>query len=192
MAEAKDRETSFQAHQNVARNPLFVNKHVQGHNFCIDRTGIAHSEDTKAKMRAKRQGRSPVPKGSNLSEEHKLKIGKSLKGRKCSEAEIAKRVAARRGQKNNKAFSAESNMRRSNTLKLKMTPERREFLSNQLSGAQNGFYGKRHTDETKEKLSKVDRSYLKGLYWWTDGSNEMRSYNAPDESWTRGRIPKRS
>ena len=190
ISEAKERETLFHLQQNVAKSPMFINMHIQDHNFCIDRTGMLHSEDTKEKMKQARRGHSPVPRGTNLSEQHKAKIGQALKGRTISPETIAKRSASRLGKKNVKRFSNESNLKRSTTLKAKMTNEKRAHLSERFTGKGNGFFGKTHSLETRAKMSGADRSYLKGLYWWSDGTHEIRAYESPGELWARGRLPK--
>jgi len=47
---------------------------------------------------------------------------------------------------------------------IDVIPEDAEYtvgVWKQGSGIYNSFYGKKHTEETKEKMRKVDRSYMK-------------------------------
>jgi hypothetical protein len=187
LAEAKEKEAYFQRCFNVAKNPMFINGHIQGDRFCCDRTGVPHTEETRARLRIARAGRTPVPKGTRLTQEHKDKISRANKGRKIPADVILKRAASRRGRKNIKKFSPESNLQRSISARALWTPDRRAEFSAKFSGELNGFFGKRHTEEAREKMSKTDRSYLRGLLWWTNGAEVMRAHECPGDGWVRGR-----
>ena len=80
---------------------------------------------------------SESSKGKKMSEESKIKMSESLKGRKLSEdhkkklSEISKKLG----------------------LKVNMTPEVRQKISEANKGRQSPMKGKVHTQETKNKIS---------------------------------------
>ena len=187
MFDAKARETFLQTSLNVTKNPLYVNQHIQGTKFCIDRTGMLHSEETKEKFRRDRVGKMPTTKGTHISAKHKAAISQKLTGRKRSAETVEKMANSRRGKKNTKKFSEESNLKRSKTMKEKMTAQRKEELSLLHQGENNPFFGKTHSDETKDKMRNADRSYLKSLRWWTNGQSVVRSAICPGDDWQLGR-----
>ena len=187
MRDAKEKETFLQQYFNVATNSMYINAYVQGQHFCVDRTGIKHTPEACAKIKAARQGRSPVKKGTTLTIEHKQKIAASLAGIPRPPEVIEKIANSRRGRKNLKKFSDESNTRRSETLKKQMTDEKRAHLSEISTGEKNAFYGKRHSEETKKHLQEIDRSYLKEMFWWTNGTTIIRSKVCPGDDFVRGR-----
>ena len=187
IKDAKSQETYLQKFFNVAKNPMYINEHVQGENFCCDRTGSTASVETKEKFRLARLGKSSGMKGKTLSDTHKAAISKALSGTTKNPDTVKKMADSRRGKKNEKKFSANSNKRRSETLKLKMTAEKRLAMSNAVKGENNPFFGKTHSPETIEKFKNVDRSYLKGLKWWTNGHSIVRAKDSPGEGWSPGR-----
>ena len=75
------------------------------------------------------------------------------------------------------------------------TPEFKESRS----GENNGFYGRKHTDETLDKMSKAHRIKLsdetkkkmskirKGRHWFNNGIEQKMCYECP-EGWQPGRI----
>lgn len=88
--------------------------------------GMKHSEETRKKMSEKHKG---IPH----SKEHSENIGKSLKGREITWGDkISKAMTG-------KSHSVESKLARS------------EFSR----GEKNPFYGKNHSNETKQKISHV-------------------------------------
>lgn len=105
----------------------------KGLNSKIDarvRNGFNHSEETKSKI-------SNAKTGIKLSEEHKKKIGKSNIGknigRKISEETRNKISLACRGQK--------------------LSKETKNKMSESRMGKKNHFYGKKHSEDFKRKVS---------------------------------------
>lgn len=60
------------------------------------------------------------------------------------------------------------------------TPEFKESRS----GENNGFYGRKHKDETKKKISR------KGIHWFNNGIEQKMCYECP-EGWQLGRIKRK-
>lgn len=91
---------------------------------------VSLSEEVKQKL-------SDINKGKKLSEETKKKISSTSKGRKLSEETKLKISLGNRG-------------------KIR-APEVREAISRKLMGQPNGWLGRKHTQETKDKISRSDR-----------------------------------
>jgi hypothetical protein len=55
------------------------------------------------------------------------------------------------------------------------------------TGENNGFFGKTHSQETKQYLSKMSsmNSKTKGKFWWTNGIISVLDYICP-EGWEKG------
>jgi len=90
--------------------------------------GYRHSEETKRKMSEDRRGRK-----HSVETCHKISVG--LKGHAVSEATKEKLAEANRGKKLSK------------TTKQK--------ISNAMSGTNNPMYGKRHRQDTKQKIAET-------------------------------------
>ena len=79
-----------------------------------------------------------------------------------------------------------------------------------MSGKNNPFYGKTHTEETRKKISlkkvgftykhsakakdkirksKIGNKSCTGLSWWNDGTKNCMSKDYPGEGWSKGRMP---
>ncbi len=90
--------------------------------------GRKFSEEVKKKMSETRRGENNSFYGKKLSEKAKRKIGKANKGRKMSE-ENKKKMSDRNKGKNN------------------------FFYGQDISGEKNIMFGKKHSEETKRKIS---------------------------------------
>lgn len=90
------------------------------------------SDETKAKMSESKRGKTPWNKGIPRSEETKAKISKARSGQPCPEETKAKL----RGRH--------------------PSEEARTKMSEAQKGEKNHFYGKHHTAETKEKISRAN------------------------------------
>jgi hypothetical protein len=115
-----------------------------GYNICLfsnDATGRHHTDETKRQM--SKNARKPWI-GKKLSEEHRKNLGLSRLGKK--------RAPMSEGQK--------EKLRIINTGKT-ISEETKHKISLASSGENNGFYGKHHSEETKIKLSLIDKSYKK-------------------------------
>jgi hypothetical protein len=54
-----------------------------------------------------------------------------------------------------------------------------------LAGEKNGMFGKKHTLESKKKMSEANNN--KGRRWWTNGVDNTMSKQSPGENWRIGR-----
>ena len=113
-------------------------------------------KETKKKMSKAHKGKITWNKGKKLSEEHKRNLSESLKGNtnvrgkhwKLSEETKRKLSEALKGR----IFSEEHKKNLSLAFKGKM------------SGKNNPFYGRHHSEETKRKSSE-GRKGEKGFWW---------------------------
>jgi hypothetical protein len=116
----------------------------------FDRSGLFFTEEHRKKISQSAKERDWKPlsddhkekiKNSNTGKcfdiERKLNISESLKGRKSSQSH----VEAMRDYMNNR-----------------ITEEHRKNISSSCSGNLNGFRGKNHSDESREKMSKSAKS----------------------------------
>ena len=69
-------------------------------------------------------------------------------------------------------------------------PEVRKKISEANRGEKNAMYGKKHTEETKQKIGEKNRENMKGKLWWNNGQIEKRGVECPGDGWERGRIKK--
>ena len=121
-------------------------------------SGLIHSEDTRNK-------RSKSNKGNTHSEETKKKIGVAHSGKQISEEHKEKLRDFNIGKKLSKST------------KIK--------ISEVTKGQNNPFYGKTHTEETKNKMKKIKN----GIKWWNNCEEEKMSIKSPGEGWKLGRKP---
>ena len=96
---------------------------------------IWENEEYRNKMIKINSGRIPHNKGKKISNETKIKIGTASK--KMWENE----------EYRNKMIESSK--------KMWENPEHREYMEKVMSGSNNHFYGKKHTDETKDKIRQV-------------------------------------
>jgi group I intron endonuclease len=111
----------------------------KGYNTCAfstDRTGIPHSEETRAKIGIANLGRK-------ISPETREKMRQSKLGKKLSKEHIEKIKLANTGKKRSEEFKEKASKRMSFR---KISDETREKMR------QNNL-GKKHSTETKEKIS---------------------------------------
>jgi group I intron endonuclease len=135
--------------------------------------GYKLTEETKKKISIKNKGRK-------LNEEHKAKIGKASKGRKFSKDIVEKRNNTRR--KNNPEWHS------------KQAREKMSLVMKKHSGENNPRYGKKHTEETKQKISesvKNSQNNNKGKKWWNNGQNNKISVECPGNDWVLGMCKKK-
>lgn len=55
------------------------------------------------------------------------------------------------------------------------------------TGSKNAFYGRHHSNEQKEKWSKMQSEKSKVAHWWNNGINEKFCKECP-EGWIKGRL----
>lgn len=102
-------------------------------------------------------------------------------------------------------------------LRVKDPEARRRKLSEigrRKTGSANNFYGKKHTETTRKKLSELrkgksipwnkdkrgrklsdehkqkDREAMLGMVFWNNGIKNVRSRECPGEGWSRGKLKK--
>ena len=71
-----------------------------------------------------------------------------------------------------------------NTKGMTLSAEHRRKIAEALSGENHPFFGKHHTEYTRQKMSKT----RKGKHWWNDGVSCKLFRECPGEGWTRGRL----
>jgi hypothetical protein len=129
-------------------------------------SGAIRSDELKKRSREFMLGNTygKACKGRILTEEHKRKISESNK---------------------DKVFSKEHKRKLSESHKGQMvSKETRQKISESLRGENNYFYGKRHTEESKKKISEAN----KNKKWWNDGcGNTKFAEECPGEGWVLGR-----
>lgn len=131
--------------------------------------GKEHSDETKLKMSITRKGMTVWIKGKHLSEATKKKLSEIKKGKpawnkgkkmsldtckKMSESKIGISTG-RTGSfmtTEGKKRMVEINKGNCYAKGYKHTDEWKKLRSESSSGAKNSFYGKHHTEETKQKL----------------------------------------
>lgn len=59
-----------------------------------------------------------------------------------------------------------------------------------LSGEKNGMFGKKHTLESRKKMSLSNNN--KGRRWWNNGSINVMSKKCPGNEWVIGKAPNKS
>jgi hypothetical protein len=71
----------------------------------------------------------------------------------------------------------------------KHTDETKNKLK-QYTGEKNHFYGRKHTDEVIQRIREKNKENMKGQLWWNNGQIEKRGKECPGDGWERGRIKK--
>lgn len=126
--EASNRETVFQTHLRVHRNPLYINRHIGATRFF--NTGYTFSEAHRKKISESQKGiKKPslllkestrknalkaheATRGVPKSKEHREKISKSNKGRVNSPESITKMAETKRGTKLSEETKAKMSLSR--------------------------------------------------------------------------------
>jgi hypothetical protein len=150
-------ETRFLMKINAAENIMFYNRHNGGQNF-INKGGYRLSESTKQKMRK--------PKSKETIE--KQKLAHLSRGREVYEKAVATRKQRyatwhtaeqikKIKQHNATWWNEENRNKHSEIMKeyRKHNPykeETKKKWSDARKGSGNGMYGKKHSEETREKL----------------------------------------
>jgi group I intron endonuclease len=109
--------------------------------------------------------RPPSPEGKQVTEEVKMKISRKMQGRHINE-------------KTRKAVTLSNQTR-------VLSEETIKKKSDSVSGEKNPFFGKTHTEATKEALS-MKRQKLK---WWVNQVTKETTMaeECPGEEWKQGR-----
>ena len=121
------------------------------------------------------------------------------KGRKHSDNEKIKRANSNRGKKRTEETKQKISDALTGTIRGPLSDEHKMKVSESLKGDKNPFFGKQHDPELKKQMSVKtsatmkgrppnNAAYIKGSFWWTNGSINKRSKECPGSSWTRGTI----
>ena len=136
-------------------------------------SGYHLSEETRKKI-------SRAQKGKYVSEETKRKLSEINKGKHLSE-EHKKKLKGRRAWNKGGHISEETKRKLSEINKGKHpSKEVRRKISEACKGEKNGFYGKKHSDETKKKLSDGVTKRNKGRHWYNNGEINKFCYECPE------------
>jgi group I intron endonuclease len=139
---------------------------------CTENQKQRRSEVSKGRVKSSetRKKLSEANKGRKFTEEHKKNLSLALMGRvisvetrkKISENNIGKKLSDDTKQKMSVAHAGENNPMFGKNAFENKTEEEMQVISEKISRAQSGesnsFYGKKHTDETRKKISEY---YLK-------------------------------
>lgn len=102
--------------------------------------GKHHSKETKKKISEKMKGENHPFYGTHRSEETKKKISEHHMGKTLSE-ETKKKISE--GNKGKVGYWTDKNL----------SEEHKRHIGNSVKGEKNGMYGKKHSQEAKEKIS---------------------------------------
>jgi len=156
-AKALEYETRFLVKVNAAKNVMFHNRHNGGKNF-VNKGGYNLSEYTKQKMR-KPKSKETIEKQNaekrTRSKETYMKMVDSRRRNNLIWNSMAMREKIR--QHNASWWTEENRKKHSEKMKEvhKMNPiseKTREKLRKRSRGSNNGMYGKKHSEATREKL----------------------------------------
>lgn len=115
--------------------------------------GMKHTEETKQRISKSGLGRS-------VSQETREKLSRVNKGKHLSDEQKEKLRLANLGKK----LSEETRQKISQSGKGKRVGKDNPMFGKGLSGELNGMYGKHHTEETKQKLSEMNRGENNHFY----------------------------
>lgn len=135
--------------------------------------GKKRSEESRKRISEAKKGHIPWNKGKPMSEETKEKLRQANLGNKLSKEAKQKISEANKGKRKGIHLSDETRRKISESNKGRIAPNKgkpmsdeakkklsasiKESLKNKdLSGANNGFYGKHHSPETIEKIRKAN------------------------------------
>jgi hypothetical protein len=160
-----DYEHNFLNMIDAKNNPRYLNESNGGLTF---RTKEYLSENHKEKI-------SKKLKGHTHSDETRKKISESLKGRKHTEEQNKRKSESQKGRVMSE--SGKENLRKARKNRLPISLETKNKISNMLTGI-------KHTQERNIKKSKNS----KGLKWYNNGVINRRSKEDLGPDWIKGRI----
>lgn len=105
--------------------------------------GRKHSDESKRKMSLSRSGENHFRFGKGLTDEHKDKLRAIRLGTKHSESSKLKMSLSRMGDKNVNYGK-----------KIQVSQRTKDKISKKTSGSNNPMWGKKHSEETKNSISK--------------------------------------
>lgn len=110
------------------------------------------SRESRKRMSENKKGENNPMYGKRLTEEHKRKLRESRKGVKLTKEHIEQLIKSKKGKP--------------------LSQEHRDKISKANTGENNGFYGKHHTEETRQKMSEAK----KGKYVGENSPNAKAVY----------------
>ncbi len=156
--QALDYETRFLLKVNAAENPMFFNLHNGGKNF-VNKGGYSLSESTKEKMK-KPKSKETIEKQNREKRERPKEVYEKMveSRRKNNPAWNSEETIKKITEANITRFSDEENRKEHSEIMKEyyknnpISEETREKHSELSSGESNGMFGKKHSEETKEKM----------------------------------------
>ena len=110
------------------------------------------SRESRKRMSESKKGENNPMYGKCLTKEHKRKLRESRKGVKLTKEHIEQLIKSKKGKP--------------------LSQEHRDKISKANTGENNGFYGKHHTEETRQKMSEAK----KGKYVGENSPNAKAVY----------------
>ncbi len=156
--EALNYETRFLMKVNAAENPMFLNRHNGGKNFC-NKGGYNLSESTKKKMR-KPKSKETIEKQNKEKRERPKEVYEKVVETRRKNNPVWHNDEMREiiRTSNIERFSDEKNREKHSETMIEyyknnpISEETREKLSKVNSGENNNMFGKKHNEATKEKM----------------------------------------
>lgn len=133
-----------------------------GLNCILTKTGskkMVHSEESKRKMSISRKGKRIGKENSFYGRKHtEESIRKANEAKAKKQAEISKKLSE---YSKNRTTEHRKNISIANTGHVH-SEERKRRIGDSVRGEKNGFYGKKHSEITRELMSKNSRRLSKG------------------------------
>ena len=117
--------------------------------------------------------------------EKMIPVWETTKGKKQSEETVTKRARSNTGKKRNQETKNKIGAAQKGNKHWLGKKHNVETIQ-KLTGTNNQFYGKTHTEDVKIKLSSAN----KGIINWTNGLINKRSFTCPGDGFYKGRIRK--
>jgi group I intron endonuclease len=133
--------------------------------------GRRHSYESRIKMSESRRGENHFRFGKQLTDDHKKKLSIAKTGYKHSESSKLKMSISRMGEKNvnyGKRFN--------------MSQETKNKISNSLSGPKNHMWGKKHSEETRNKMREKSIGRIPGTAKKVIDTSTGRIFNSAKEA----------
>jgi hypothetical protein len=150
-------ETRFLVKVNAAENEKFFNQHNGGKNF-VNKGGYKLSENTKNKMRKPKSEETIRKQKEALKKRSKESWIKGLETRKKKgPPKISDELRKKRKEFNQRYWNEKTKEEQRNRMiefykKNPISEETRNKLKKVNSGENNNMFGKKHNEETREKM----------------------------------------
>ena len=132
--------------------------------------------------------------------EYRKKMLEGCKNRpKPTQEKMNKLHQSNIGKKRSKETKRKIGMARKGKILGPLTEETKRKIRSKLTGKQNPFYGKKHSDEKMKQIELNISKALKGKtpkniellnksYWWNNGTINKRTIECPGTGWVRGQL----